>query len=233
MSVLLRILAGTLPEGISFPTWQLMNNHLCDINRVEWPDGYTVFNYGSTAPAPENRIYPWLRIDPGTGIFDRLYTYYAGFWCSPHPIPPNSKMSFPWKGTLNAGDLGIYDGGDGGISITAYTGPMWEEDPDFRGVFMVGCGTLPSTTVLNVGDTGGEEAHTLTIDELPKMTFEAGHILRNVDPLGDTTLVGPAGTVHTSVPKPYDYGANLAHNNMPPYRAVYFIRRTARVFYTI
>ena len=84
------------------------------------------------------------------------------------------------------------------------------------------------------GATGGEAAHTLTIEEMPRHQ----HSIKN--PTGDGTAVkfgANAGDTNYSLIKKaatYDFGmltnetgGGTAHNNMPPYIAVYAWKRTA------
>ena len=83
-----------------------------------------------------------------------------------------------------------------------------------------------------VGDTGGETTHRLTANEMPTHTHgmgiktcgeeASGFGLRN-DANGFTGRVyvtGGTAVTHAA-------GGNAAHNNMPPYRAVYMWQRTA------
>ena len=83
-----------------------------------------------------------------------------------------------------------------------------------------------------VNATGGETTHRLTVNEMPghvhgmgiKTCGEeaAGFGLRN-DGNGFTGRVYVSGGTATT----QNTGGNAAHNNMPPYRAVYMWQRTA------
>lgn len=100
-------------------------------------------------------------------------------------------------------------------------GGTWEQIQDR---FLLAAGNSYSG-----GDTGGEATHTLTIDELP----DHGHTAFYYNTSGDQsfgyqfsskgTRSGAAesssGIGHT--------GGSKAHNNMPPYLAVYMWKRTA------
>ena len=109
----------------------------------------------------------------------------------------------------------------------------WERLKD---VFLLAAGDTYAA-----GATGGEAAHTLTVDEIPSHA----HGLRANTSWGDSETLGAwaqyvnsgtlsdlgssGGTITTSyyhdVARPTGGGA--AHNNMPPYLAVYTWRRTA------
>lgn len=235
MSVLLSLQPGSLPEGYTPETFQEFYNRMFKEGRAIWPDAMTIVNRGSSAPSAANQIYPWIRVDPGTSIIEGVYTYYNGLWCRPHPTPASGDERRLWVGSVGA--LTTYDGGDGGATVTAYTGPMWEVDTDFAAVFPLGVGTLPSGTAVAVGGTGGEETHVLTIAELATHNHPLNPDNRQDDQhdLSPGTAVGDFGGSGMYV-KEYnvtgDTGSGDAHNNMPPYRGVYFIKRTARIYIT-
>ena len=93
--------------------------------------------------------------------------------------------------------------------------------------------------LLSAGDTysggseGGEAAHTLTVEEMPSHNHSLSDpIDKNSIKLGSMT--GDANWALTKRATSYDYnlttnntGGGAAHNNMPPYIAVYVWKRTA------
>jgi len=85
--------------------------------------------------------------------------------------------------------------------------------PDLRGRTVIGAGGAFSN-----GNTGGEENHTLTVDEMPSHT----HTI----PLTATTLAVEPGEVTVMTPIPIltqdtgSTGGDGAHNNMQPYYAL-------------
>ncbi len=108
----------------------------------------------------------------------------------------------------------------------------WEQIKD---VFLLGAGNTYTG-----GEIGGESSHTLTIDEIPTHTHE---FERSIDDGANwrTALLGRTGT---SWSKDYYFsggdtlkahsewniriaetGGGTAHNNMPPYLAVYMWKR--------
>ena len=116
----------------------------------------------------------------------------------------------------------IYPVGSIYISVNStnpstYYGGTWVQIKDR---FLLACGNTYSN-----GATGGEATHTLTIDEIPSHnhTFKRG--------TDGSSYFGVTGKEPNSTP-PYDVattntGGGKAHNNMPPYLAVYVWKRTA------
>lgn len=103
------------------------------------------------------------------------------------------------------------------ISPAMLFGGTWEEIKDR---FLLAAGDSYSA-----GATGGEVNHTLTINEMPTHTHEYYRMKS-----GGTTwwVAGSSGTIFDQ-----EYtitnssGGGQAHNNMPPYLAVYIWKRTA------
>ena len=100
--------------------------------------------------------------------------------------------------------------------------------PDLRGRTVIGVGQGAALTARALAQTGGEEAHALTLQELPSHSHTA--------PTGVTTPDGGAyevaGTTQTY--STYDYakgaptdvaGGNMGHNTMPPFLALNYIVR--------
>lgn len=116
--------------------------------------------------------------------------------------------------------------------------------PDLRGCFILG-----ASDVHAVGSTGGEEAHQLTEQELPKVTVTSTGTTtpsglhkhnaivhtggRNGDSLehgysGSSTQLYPtdeAGQHVHNVTVSGTFGGGQAHNNMPPYYTLAFIMK--------
>lgn len=91
--------------------------------------------------------------------------------------------------------------------------------PDLRDRFVLGAGHNYA-----VGVTGGEEAHTLTIDEMPKhnhttqwKSYSGGGGSGFTDPVNPET-----GDLY--IPTSYA-GNNKSHNNMPPYYSLCYIMK--------
>lgn len=121
-------------------------------------------------------------------------------------------------------------------------GGTWEQIED---TFLLAAGTTYSA-----GSAGGEATHTLTTDEIPAHTHGSKTLTGTMNPLAWATSASESGIVsgtqlhidrvgssgsnwgdrqytinatheHDSV------GGGQAHNNMPPYLAVYVWKRTA------
>ena len=87
--------------------------------------------------------------------------------------------------------------------------------------FLLGAGSS-----YNVGDVGGEAAHTLTEAEMPSHRHGA---IFNISGGGDFFQINGANrTSDSSAYANTGYaGGGQAHNNMPPYFAVYMWRRVS------
>lgn len=105
-------------------------------------------------------------------------------------------------------------------SPALFIGGSWERLKD---TFLLGAGDT-----YTAGDTGGEAAHTLTVDEMPSHDHA---IYQQVDSAGNGMAVGNGpysfryvndNSIHTAAT-----GGGQAHNNMPPYTVVYMWKRIA------
>lgn len=93
--------------------------------------------------------------------------------------------------------------------------------PDLRGNVAVG-----ASATYDLGDTGGEAEHTLTIDEMPSHKHEVSYRL-NVVAQGTAGMwyfdAGTVGTMTTDTPSVANTGGSQAHNNMQPYVVTNYI----------
>ena len=98
-------------------------------------------------------------------------------------------------------------------------GGTWEQIKD---KFLLSCGDTYSN-----GSTGGEETHTLTVDEMPSHTHDAQQLWNTESTgtdQGHTSTWGYKGD--TNLLTVGSTGGSKPHNNMPPYLAVYVWKRT-------
>ena len=101
-------------------------------------------------------------------------------------------------------------------SPASLLGGTWEK---IRDKFL-----LSESDTISAGSTGGEATHTLTVDELPSHTHNTPVAAGSY-----TTMDGSGNTwvpIYNNSNVGYT-GGSLAHNNMPPYLAVYMWKRTA------
>jgi microcystin-dependent protein len=209
--------------------------------------GNSFFNFGPTFPAINNRIYPWLDENGQWWIFDQ------GFWVYKNPVVAGSYERRIFVGTTN--DLLSYDGGDGTAVAGDTSGPMWMVDTLLDARFPVGVGAFAASGSVAVLGTAtstsivGEDQHLLTTAEMPTHTHQVsiktfGHGGNDGDrvaadggtsspTLTNNVTAFPSSTLDPDVDAiAANTGGNAAHNNLPPFYGVYFIKRTSRIYYT-
>ena len=227
---LITLTAPSLPANYCPASYQKLANDIIGGTQATFNStiGNSFFNFGPTYPAINNRIYPWLDQDGNWWIYDQ------GFWAYKNPIAAGGFDRRIFVGTTT--DLLSYDGGDGTSGTpTNYTGAMWMVDTLFDARFPVGAGAFAASGAVAVNGTAtatsivGEDQHTLTVPEIPAhthnffplVTADANNGGANGVQYGTTANVATSST-----------GGGAAHNNLPPFYGVYFIKRTSRVYYT-
>lgn len=231
---LITLTPPSLPIGYCPTNYQQLANDVISGTQANFNSsiGNSFFNYGPTTPALNNQVYPWLDENGNWWIFQ------SGYWLRQHPIAAGSAERRIYVGTTT--DLQTYDGGNTNAPSN-WSGPMWEVDTLFEARFPVGAGTFAASGVVSVNGTttstavAGEDKHTLVTSEMPKhshtMTWDSqdtagGNQLK-------TLYLGPDANAFNDIVKSSgDAGGDAAHNNLPPFYGVYFIKRTARVYYT-
>ena len=96
-------------------------------------------------------------------------------------------------------------------------GGTWEQIKD---VFLLSAGDTYSA-----GATGGEATHTLTVQEMPTHNHGLKRETQSVSTGSNYARLSSTGTAAEDIIT--NTGGNEAHNNMPPYLAVYVWKRTA------
>ena len=123
-------------------------------------------------------------------------------------------------GGLPPGCIVIWSGGADRVPAGWALCDGEEGRPDLRDRFVLGAGTVHP-----VGETGGEEDHVLTEDEMPEHVHNAGTLLSSS--IGGGWYAFAASTA-TSAKKFFQQsssqkGASQPHNNMPPYYVMCYI----------
>lgn len=99
-------------------------------------------------------------------------------------------------------------------------GGTWDQIKD---VFLLAAGDSHAA-----GSIGGEEKHVLTAEEMAKHTHGYDYTGQSdATGTGAIKIVSPGGTANAYTGKATSNCGGQAHNNMPPYLAVYTWRRTA------
>lgn len=163
-----------LPSGFCPTTYQEMWNGYAKAGLVQIPDSVAQVIWQMSKPTDPSVT--WGQLD-SLGRPIRLYRFAQGAWLSLHPQVPGQTVW--WFDTLP--DFTQFDGGDANAA-SDISGPMWQQAKDNAGnliaaMFPIPAGTLPSGTVISLGQKAGEENHTLTSKE----SFPHTHTLITVD----------------------------------------------------
>ena len=231
---IITLTAPSLPVNYCPTNYQQLANDIIGGTQATFNSaiGNSFFNFGPTVPTLNNQIYPWLDENGFWWVFSN------GYWTRRNPVAAGGSERRIYVGTTS--DLQTYDGGNTNTA-SDWSGPMWEVDTAFEARFPVGVGTFAASGVVSVNGTttstavAGEDKHTLVTSEIPKhahsMTWDSqdtsgGNQLK-------TLYYGPDANVVNDIVKDSGIaGGDAAHNNLPPFYGVYFIKRTARVYYT-
>lgn len=191
----------------------------------------------SAIPGSEDADKLWIK-NSGTSS-DGWFIFFNGVWCRPYYVPPDSDEIKIWNGTLT--DAKLLDRPLGALPapdpVSDTSGPFWQEATEFQGRTPFG---QNGGTIMQ-GTDGGEEKHVLTIAEMPShthvLTINAGN-----NGGGGAAIEGITSGAYNIVPPTViplqnswqvaNAGSDVAHQNMPPWRGVFFLKRTARIFVT-
>ena len=99
------------------------------------------------------------------------------------------------------------------------------DTPDLRDKFVIGAGSTYAT-----GATGGEATHTLTVAEMPSHTHDIKAPLIQFPGIDAATTQTTNGRPDVMMNFPnitiQNTGGDGAHNNIPPYVALFYIMKT-------
>lgn len=252
--LLLNIQAGTLPTDCYPPSADDFQKQILALARAVFPGTTAGVAIGDSPPSDHDMV--WARTD-ASGNLIRFYTWGGyGVWVSPHLDLPSTNIRKIWVGA--EADLITFDEGTSD-PVTPTTGPFWTVDHAFDFRTPVGPGTFPSGTALAVNGTMGEETHALTDQEMPPHRHNLVNTDFSTSPEGqhDTGILGgtyiKASNSNPSSGFSYDLNGSgtepsqglsaiaggdadehvVAHNNIQPSIGAFFIKRTARIYYTV
>lgn len=238
--VYLPIIVPTLPVGYCYPAPAELLAKFGE-SRVQLSAGnFTLIITGASTPAATDRDKLWAKDDDPNPPY--RYNTSLGAWVVKHPMAASGFNRRMWVGTPT--QLLSEDGGDGTATVPApVAGAMWEIDTVIQARFPVGVGTFPSGAVVALLGTGGEEKHVLLTAELAShvhiidyaptsgsVVSPSSGVLRNSGS-GGTINVGSGTDTQTGSLTAQNTGSDTGHNTLPPYIGVYWIKRTARVYY--
>ncbi len=228
------IQTNSVPINFCFQSWSQSWPVLVSLLNANLLGDVNTFNFGSTTPTPENQDKPWFRLN-SDGSPDRWYKFHNGLWVSRHSVPPNAGAVILFQGAESAIDT--FDGGES-AAVTDTAGPMWEKVPELNARSPLGPGTLPSGVAVNQGDAGGEEKHTLLEAELAAHShaFGSGDFPKsfNVSLTGREGSINQTGSLDYKTLLPLqNAGSSQPFNVLHPYYGIFFLRRTARIFYRL
>ena len=234
---LITLTPPSLPVGYCPSNYQQLANDVISGTQANFNSsiGNSFFNFGPTTPALNNQVYPWLDNNGNWWVFQ------GGYWSRQNPVAAGSSERRIFVGT--SADVLSYDGGDGTVySGNPYAGSMWAIDTNFEARFPVGAGTFAASGVVSVNGTttstavAGEDKHTLVTAEMPSHTHQIldqyiNLVQRGTADSGVFSATNRSEGVANLLPTTSS-GGDAAHNNLPPFYGVYFIKRTGRVYYT-
>jgi hypothetical protein len=127
---------------------------------------------------------------------------------------------------LPVGSIIMWDGDDTDLPCG------WRRYSEMDGRFPVGASVTTETSAVNLGvyplnHTGGENFHLLTVSEMPPHNHNLNIVLANSGTGNDWTIEQTYNTHQTNGSFVNSTGGGNTHENRPPYRAVYFIKKTS------
>lgn len=224
------ISTSDVPNGWCHTDWRVTWPFLVGLLHAQFAEELNTVNVGNTTPSSENRDKPWFRLNTD-GTPDGWYAYANGNWLRRYTGPDPGAIIM-WDGA--AAGIDTLDGGEAGAA-TLTTGPFWERVTSMDAKFPIGVGTLPGGTAVAVGDTGGADTVTLDLENIPSHDHSIANLKLIHQTLSSGVLHQQGGndlsisTFKASGGK--SDGSTKAHANVPPYRGIFFIKRTVRIYH--
>ena len=251
---LFRILPPAFRPNYCPQTWQQFGNDFAAGMRVIMllDTGTAFYNLGNATPLPENRIYPWIHTDNG-----RIWIFKNGLWTTPRSVVDPS-FRWIWRPASGTPESALWsiDGGDGQdpevVAPDDYNGTMWLIDHDVDGRFLVGAGEMSGTDkTIAYNEVGGKISYSLSLSNMPEHFHRLTGAGTGKVPLGPDSVLAYVGDdvfggnrqyglakssdeeAEATYGKSSTIGEGEAFEILPPYRAVYLIKPSARQFYTL
>lgn len=239
MSIPVTLLPGTLPYDC-YPSPQQLNVDIVERISAFVALAFTGLYASPTPPPADQRDKIWFNT-----TVQRLYQYVNGAWQRTYlPSASNGELRMI---EVSVDTYNAQEGGDPTITaIGDSTGPLWVLAPEYTGRMPLGAGLIPTsdppiTTAL--GDTGGAYQAISGVDALPEHhhTYSLkGAEGTDLDPASArfAALPNSPGSGSGALPDfnfdTSSVGADPATTKppatIPPYKAVNFVRRTARKY---
>lgn len=249
----LDLIPGTLPPGVCYADEQSRYNDYFSHGLVNAPDLKGILVQDAT-PAPAFQSgYGWIKTVGGIPNRRGLYIFFNGAWMAGHPLDPGAVGMYE-------GDITLLWQKDGGSNtpVTVTTGPFWEEITAMQGRSPMHPGTIPGSTgpkTLADAEAYGEAVHLLTFDEMLNHAHGTGASINapvpdapnwiarawtkaatlvyeqdwTESPANFTSTIGSGdrGTTEAIIGD----NPSVGHQTVHPVYGIYFIRRTARLWY--
>jgi hypothetical protein len=246
-----QLVPPTLADGYCPGSLQEFTNDIISATTIQSSISTDNIVISDTAPADTTKI--WFKTVGGLPSDPNQFYKWnpsLGLWVRANSAAASGNDLRLFEGTIGGGgDLETYDGGSAGVVGDA-SGPMWEEATEYRGRSPMGVGAIPTANPaksLALAEDFGEGAHLQTTDEVGSHKHEEGIYVRTSVtgywvPANGSTASGTgdlAQDVNLVLDRSLPFTANNTYGasgqqTMPvvhPVRGVYFIRRTARIYY--
>ena len=195
-----------------------------------------------SSPSATNRDKLWIKIN-GSGFPTGHFKFQNGLWVWPHHVPLNDKRVYLFIGS--SAEVNTLDDGNTNPVADA-DGPFWQIDTDFEDRIPIGVGSSLATSVgTNYGDADAkitlgetnipEHFHYCFADETVVGYNNLNPTNQVADALGSEgseNYVMAQSTNEATLGKSGTYGQETPDelNVLNPVRAVYMIKRTARIY---